>query len=141
MNKSFDIEHVDQLAEVSKHIAKCITQFPVVVFNGEMGAGKTTLISQVCKELQVTSPISSPTYAIVNTYERLEGDDIFHFDFYRVESEMEAVQSGLDEMIDAGNICLIEWAERIMKLLPTNYVMVDISVTGGNSRKIEITKV
>jgi tRNA threonylcarbamoyladenosine biosynthesis protein TsaE len=141
MNKSFDIKHVDQLGEVAKYVSTCATQYPIIVFNGEMGAGKTTLISQVCKELHVTSPISSPTYAIVNTYERSEGDDIFHFDFYRLENEMEAVQSGLDEMIDAGNICLIEWAERIMKLLPANYVRVDISITGENSRNIEVTKV
>ena len=70
MNKTFDIEHVDQLNEVAKFISELTAEFPVIVFNGEMGAGKTTLINQVCKQLQVTSPISSPTYAIVNTYER-----------------------------------------------------------------------
>ncbi len=141
MNKTFDIEHVDQLSDVAKFIGELTAEFPVIIFNGEMGAGKTTLINQVCEQLNVTSPISSPTYAIVNTYERTTGEEIFHFDFYRLENEMEAVQSGLDEMIDSGNICLIEWAERILKLLPINYVRVDISITGENSRKIEITKV
>lgn len=141
MNKTFDIEHVDQLNEVAKFISELTAEFPVIVFNGEMGAGKTTLINQVCKQLQVTSPISSPTYAIVNTYERASGGDIFHFDFYRLADETEAVQSGLDEMIDSGNICMIEWAERILKLLPINYVRVNISITGETSRKIELTKV
>ncbi len=141
MNKTFDIEHVDQLGEVANQIATLSEDNSVIVFNGEMGAGKTTLINQVCKLLKVISPISSPTYGIVNTYERESGDDVFHFDFYRLADEMEAVQSGLDEMLDSGNICLIEWAERILKLLPMNYVRVNISITGENSRKIEITKV
>jgi len=141
MNKTFDIEHVDQLGEVANQIATLSEDNSVIVFNGEMGAGKTTLINQVCKLLKVISPISSPTYGIVNTYERESGDDVCHFDFYRLPDEIEAVQSGLDEMLDSGNICLIEWAERILKLLPMNYVRVNISITGENSRKIEITKV
>lgn len=141
MNQSFEIEHVDQLKAVAKVIASLVKASPVVIFDGEMGAGKTTLISEVCAQLNIISNISSPTYAIVNTYERTGASDVFHFDFYRLEDEMEAVQSGLDEMIDSGNICLIEWAERIMKLLPMNYVRVNISITGVNSRHIEITKV
>lgn len=141
MNKSFEIENVDQLEKVGLTIATLAKETPVIVFDGEMGAGKTTLISQVCKHLNIISNISSPTYAIVNTYERDKGSDVYHFDFYRLENEMEAVQSGLDEMIDSGNICLIEWGERIMKLLPMKFVRVNISITGVTSRLIEITKV
>ena len=112
----------------------------VIRIDGPMGAGKTTLISALCKHLCVEETVSSPSFSLVNNYKGGNGP-IYHFDFYRLSNEMEAVQSGLDEMIDSGNTCLIEWAERIMKLLPESYVRVNISITGVNSRKIEITKV
>ena len=141
MVSTFEITDVSELGLIASHIKKNMDHSPVVIFDGEMGAGKTTLISELCSQLQIEDDISSPTYSIVNTYLRPNQKDVYHFDFYRMADEMEAVQSGLDEMIDSGNICLIEWAERIMKLLPESYVRVNISITGTNSRKIEITKV
>jgi tRNA threonylcarbamoyladenosine biosynthesis protein TsaE len=139
--QTIEIKDVSELPKVASIILEHSQSTPVIIFNGEMGAGKTTLISQLCKQMGISEDISSPTYAIVNTYLTTESKEVYHFDFYRLSDEMEAVQSGLDEMIDSGNTCLIEWAERIMKLLPVSYVRVNISITGMSSRKIEITKV
>ena len=130
----FDLDKVvSVIVELSK-------KHPIIVVNGEMGAGKTTLISAVCKALEVTSTLSSPTYSIVNSYHSaLLNDEVYHFDFYRLKDEMEAVQSGLDELIDSGKLCFIEWAERITKLLPETYVRINISISGTELRNIEIT--
>lgn len=135
---SFTITNLDELSKIAQEIVYLTSQHKIITFKGDMGAGKTTLISRVCGIIGITDLPSSPTYAIVNTYLNREDEEIYHFDFYRIADEMEAVQSGLDEMIDSGKICFIEWPERILKLLPESYVEVNISILGETSRKIDI---
>ena len=135
---SFTINNIDDLSNVAAAIVSLAKTHKVFTFNGEMGAGKTTLISLICEQIGITDIPSSPTYAIVNTYMNNQNDEMYHFDFYRIADEMEAVQSGLDEMIDSGKICFIEWPERILKLLPESFVEVKISILGETSRKIDI---
>lgn len=137
MSSTFTISSINELTKVVNHLIELTKEHAVFVFNGEMGAGKTTLIGALCNALGIDET-SSPTYSIVNTY--LSGDlgEIYHFDFYRLEDEQEAVESGLDEMIDSGNICFLEWADRISKLLPMSYVKVGIEYA-DNVRKIEIS--
>ncbi|MBR1800563.1 MAG: tRNA (adenosine(37)-N6)-threonylcarbamoyltransferase complex ATPase subunit type 1 TsaE [Bacteroidaceae bacterium] len=118
----------------------------VVAFYGSMGAGKTTFIAALCRELGVTEPVTSPTFAIVNEYRTTalspaggvgEGS-IFHFDFYRIKRLEEAYDIGFEDYLDSGHLCLIEWPELIEELLPEDAVRVHITVNDDGSRSIEM---
>ena len=137
--KTFLLDNESKLKEVAKAIVELCSIYQVFIFDGEMGAGKTTLISLICKALEVEEEPSSPTYGIVNTYFSKQFGEINHFDFYRIETEQEAMDSGLDEQLYSGNICFVEWAEKIPNLLPNNYVKVAIEIVDINHRKITIT--
>lgn len=125
MSVTYEITSIDGLQPVVEKLISLTDRYSVFVFDGEMGAGKTTLIGQLCNKLGIQD-VSSPTYAIVNTYSSDKLGEVYHFDFYRLEGEREAIDSGLDEMIDSGNLCFLEWADRISKLLPDTYVKVGI---------------
>ena len=139
MSTHFSITKVEELEPVVQELIRLMKTNEVFIFDGEMGAGKTTLISQLCHRIGIED-VSSPTYAIVNTYLSKGFGEVYHFDFYRLSDEQEAIESGLDEMIDSGNICFLEWADRISKLLPTTYVKVGIELD-GNTRNVIITQV
>lgn len=111
--------------------------YKVILFNGDMGAGKTTLISTLCKHLQSNDDISSPTFSIVNEYQSNIGK-IYHFDFYRIESLEEAFDIGLEEYLYSDEYCFIEWAEKIEELLPNKYLIINISILSESQRSIEI---
>lgn len=100
----------------------------VCLFNGDMGAGKTTFIKAICEALGVTNMVSSPTYSLVNEYETKNGQVVYHFDFYRIRSEQEALDMGYEDYLYSGAWCFIEWPERISNLLPENVVQVSVSV-------------
>lgn len=114
-----------------------LNTYKVILFNGDMGAGKTTLISTLCKHLQSNDDISSPTFSIVNEYQSNIGK-IFHFDFYRIESLEEAFDIGLEEYLYSDEYCFIEWAEKIEELLPNKYLIINISILSESQRSIEI---
>ena len=101
----------------------------VYAFRGHMGAGKTTLIKALCKELGVEDEVSSPTFSLVNEYHTSGGETVYHFDFYRIENEEEAFDIGYEEYLYSGHRCFIEWPEKILYLLPDNYVEVGITET------------
>ncbi|RRB02610.1 tRNA (adenosine(37)-N6)-threonylcarbamoyltransferase complex ATPase subunit type 1 TsaE [Larkinella rosea] len=103
----------------------------VWLFNGPMGAGKTTLIKAVCRQLGVVNTVQSPTFSIVNEYVTGKGEPIYHFDCYRLRDEEEALDSGLEEYIDSGERCLIEWPERIAGLLPPDAWTIHLAVAEG----------
>ncbi|MBQ9190459.1 MAG: tRNA (adenosine(37)-N6)-threonylcarbamoyltransferase complex ATPase subunit type 1 TsaE [Bacteroidaceae bacterium] len=103
----------------------------IFAFYGKMGAGKTTFITAVCRELGVTEPVTSPTFAIVNEYQSsptggLQGTSIYHFDFYRIRRPEEAYDIGFEDYLDSGVPCFIEWPELIEDLLPADTVRVTI---------------
>ena len=108
----------------------------VVRIDGPMGAGKTTLISSICKSLGVEEPISSPTFSLVNTYKSRDGI-IYHFDFYRIQNAYEALDIGLEEYLESGNLCFMEWAEKITPHLPLNYDHYKLEVIDKEHRKIK----
>ena len=108
----------------------------VVRIDGPMGAGKTTLISSICKSLGVEEPISSPTFSLVNTYKSRNGI-IYHFDFYRIQNAHEALDIGLEEYLESGNLCFMEWAEKITPHLPLNYDHYKLEVIDKEHRKIK----
>lgn len=128
------IDDLDQICE------KLIEHFnhKVVLFYGEMGAGKTTLIKQLCKKLGVSEPTSSPTFSIVNEYKTDLNKTIYHFDFYRIENENEVLDFGYEEYLYSNNYCFIEWPEKIPNMLPENVAKINIQLGTINERIISI---
>ena len=114
MNENYSLLNINQVA---KDIIK-YSEHKVLLFHGEMGAGKTTLIKEICKELGSDDSISSPTFSIVNEYITLNNDTIYHFDFYRINSVEEAYNIGIEDYFHTDAWCLIEWPSVIKNLLP-----------------------
>jgi tRNA threonylcarbamoyladenosine biosynthesis protein TsaE len=127
------------LGRISKELINSAGDYKVWLFHGEMGAGKTTFIKAICNELGVEDTMSSPTFSIVNEYRAKNDEPIFHFDFYRIQSEAEALDIGTDEYLYSGNRCLIEWPERILSILPPTYAEVFITVEDITHRTIAIS--
>ena len=129
---------IDEIESVAKQI---IAQHPekVILFHGEMGVGKTTLIKQLCKTLGVNSATSSPTFSLVNEYETTTNQIVYHFDFYRLKTEMEALDMGADDYFYSGNWCFIEWAEKIPNLIPEEHSVVTIKLRPDGKRNLKLT--
>jgi tRNA threonylcarbamoyladenosine biosynthesis protein TsaE len=108
---------LEEVSLAAKWAIKEAEGYNIWCFNGEMGAGKTTLVSKICEELQVVSEVSSPSFSIVNEYTTLAGKKVYHFDFYRIKTLEEVYDIGYEEYFDSGEICLIEWPEKIAELL------------------------
>jgi len=127
-----------KLDEIHQAVQKVIAQNPqkVILFHGEMGAGKTTFIKALAKALGVSEPTSSPTFSLVNEYEAANGNLVYHFDVYRLKSEEEAYDMGIDEYLYSGEWCFIEWAEKIPSLIPTEHSTITLKVNSDGSRKL-----
>jgi tRNA threonylcarbamoyladenosine biosynthesis protein TsaE len=137
MNKlSFASVTIDVLNHVAHDIIEHLTDSKIVLFYGKMGAGKTTLIKEICKQLGVTDTMSSPTFSVVNEY-RAGGDKIiYHFDLYRIKNTEECLDLGMEEYLDSGNYCFIEWPEVALPLLPEKYYNLSIKTDKDNTRSI-----
>ncbi|MBC5993344.1 tRNA (adenosine(37)-N6)-threonylcarbamoyltransferase complex ATPase subunit type 1 TsaE [Pontibacter sp. SD6] len=115
---------------------------PIILFEGPMGAGKTTLIKEVCRQLGVKDNVSSPTFSLVNEYAGADGKLIYHFDFYRLNEEREALDIGALEYFDSGRVCLIEWPSMIQNILPEHYLLVTLQPDAeGQVRTMTINQV
>ena len=128
-----------QLKDISlaiDFILKNVTS-KTLLFNGVMGSGKTTLIKSLVNRLGSTDNVSSPTFSIVNEY-KLKGSTVYHFDFYRIENEFEALDIGLEDYISKNNWCLLEWSEKIPNLIPCNVNYINFKVLKDNTRTIEL---
>ncbi|MDE5963152.1 MAG: tRNA (adenosine(37)-N6)-threonylcarbamoyltransferase complex ATPase subunit type 1 TsaE, partial [Alistipes sp.] len=124
----------EELSQVAEAILAAAGQRTVVVFRGEMGAGKTTLIRKIVAAMGSTDTVTSPTFAIVNQYRSTENHPIYHFDFYRLEDIREAYDFGYEEYFYSGELCLVEWPEKIEQLLPEEVVTVRIFVEDETTR-------
>lgn len=111
----------------------------VILFNGEMGVGKTTFIKALCKALGVEEATSSPTFSLVNEYRTKNGEIVYHFDVYRLKNEIEAYDMGMDEYLYSGAWNFIEWAEKIPSLIPEQYTVVDLIKLDNANRKLTLT--
>jgi tRNA threonylcarbamoyladenosine biosynthesis protein TsaE len=132
------IESIDKIDKVAKEFIGIMGDKKVYAFNGKMGAGKTTFIKAICESMGVQETINSPTFSIVNEYEAKNGDIIYHFDCYRINKIQEAWDFGVEEYLNSGNICFLEWAENIAPLLPDSITNVNIEEITNGTRKIEI---
>lgn len=108
------------------------------LFYGTMGSGKTTLIKEIVTILSLADVANSPTFSIVNEYQSHKGAPIYHFDFYRIKKEDEALDLGLDDYLESGNYCFVEWPNKIENLLPLNAVSIYIVVNADGSRTLTI---
>ena len=135
------IASLEQLPEAARQFMAQMGDYTVYAFYGEMGAGKTTFINALCKELGVETDItSSPSFAIINEYRSdTTAELIYHFDCYRLENEAEAQDIGAEDYFDCGALCFIEWPERIEGLLPDDTVRVDISADDDGTRHLRMT--
>lgn len=129
---------LDGIASVAIELLKVAGDRRIFAFYGEMGAGKTTLIHSICEALDVEDVISSPTYPIINQYNRTTGQAVYHIDLYRLKDENEVVQAGVEECLFSGEYCFIEWPGKASGILPPGVVEIHIYTIGVNDRKLEI---
>ncbi len=137
-----NIASLEQLEQAAYKFMTEMGDYTVFAFYGEMGAGKTTFINELCKQLGVETDITnSPSFAIINEYRSdTTAELIYHFDCYRLENEAEAQDIGAEDYFDSGALCFIEWPERIDGLLPDDTVRVDITVNpADHSRTVKMT--
>ena len=132
------MEFLFKLADIQNIAEEIINQskHKVILFDGQMGAGKTTLIKALSKELGVIDVANSPTFSIVNEYKTETNQTVFHFDLYRLEEEEEAYDMGIDEYFDSGNWCFIEWPEKTPNLIPDEHHTIQFELIDENIRKI-----
>lgn len=132
------LKTLDALPQAAREFINSLGDRTVVTFKGEMGAGKTTFINEVCRQLGVeTDATSSPTFALVNEYRSdTTAELIYHFDLYRLESLDEALDMGVEDYLDCGALCLIEWPDIIDPILPTDVVEATLTVNPDGSRTL-----
>lgn len=134
MNKNYSLE---DLPDIAKKIISSVDN-KTLLFYGEMGVGKTTLIKEICNQLNVLDSISSPTFSLVNEYQTSKNEKVFHFDFYRIIHEEEALDMGIEDYLYDNNWCLIEWPENIENLLPLDAVQIHLSTLENGTRNIQL---
>ena len=136
--QTISITSQSELHEAARAVTEALGERNVIAFFGPMGAGKTTLIREILSQLGSRDNVTSPTFAIVNRYSAGDGAPVYHFDFYRIERPEEAFDIGYEEYFFSGNLCLVEWPEKIEGLLPENTMTVRISIDGENGRTFTI---
>jgi tRNA threonylcarbamoyladenosine biosynthesis protein TsaE len=134
------LKSLADLDKTASEIISFASHDRVFLFYGEMGAGKTTLIRALCKQLGTDDNVASPTFSIVNEYKISKGS-IYHFDFYRLKTQTEAMDMGFEEYLYSGNYCFIEWPEKIPDLLPLHYISIKINVANNNERQVNIIQI
>lgn len=136
--KQIEIDSLHELHDVAHQVLMSLDGRTVVALHAPMGAGKTTLIAEIMRALGSEDTVTSPTFALVNQYYTAEHAPVYHFDFYRINSLSEAFDMGYEEYFYSGDLCLVEWPERIEQLLPEDSMVVKIEVTGNSSRRFII---
>lgn len=133
------VHNLEELSGAAKRILDSFPGEKIFLLEGDMGAGKTTLVKALCAKLEVKDTASSPTYSIVNEYDYPKGE-IYHFDFFRIKNEIEAYDLGFEEYLYSGSFCFIEWADKIKGLWPKSYIKIRIDETIDQHRTITVMK-
>ncbi|MHB1146470.1 MAG: tRNA (adenosine(37)-N6)-threonylcarbamoyltransferase complex ATPase subunit type 1 TsaE [Lutibacter sp.] len=129
---------LEELPAIAKEVIKSAKN-KVLLFYGEMGVGKTTLIKEIVKQLGSFDTVSSPTFSLVNEYHTTSEEKIYHFDFYRINNENEAFDIGVEEYFYSDNWCLVEWPDKVENLVPLNTVTITITSNRDQLRTIELS--
>lgn len=127
-----------EIPEAARRIIEFCKGEKIWVFQGRMGAGKTTFIKEIARQMGVTDLVSSPTFSIVNEYRDVQGQPIYHFDFYRVDDPEEALDIGSEEYFYSGNYCWVEWAEKIFPYIPEKFALIEIKAGLNDERGISL---
>jgi tRNA threonylcarbamoyladenosine biosynthesis protein TsaE len=126
----FRATQLTELPEIAVHVAQLLPARGVILFEGEMGAGKTTFIRALCQVLGVVDEVSSPTYSLVNEYHSASGMKVYHFDLYRLHDPSELLAIGVEEYFTEPALCLIEWPDRLGYLRPNDAIVIGIEDCG-----------
>ena len=138
MKHEITISSTADLDRAAAEFLEVIGDNTLIAFFAPMGAGKTTFTTAICKDLGVTDPVGSPTFAIVNEYMRADGEPMYHFDFYRINKLQEAIEIGLYDYLDSGCLCIMEWPENIEELLPDETLKVYFTINPDQSRTLTV---
>ncbi len=134
LEKNYSLLEIPSLA---KEILRVLENSPSVwLFSGEMGAGKMSLIKELGKQMGIRQSVQSPTFSLVNSYQTEEGKPVYHFDLYRLKNTAEAIDIGIEEYLDSGHLCLIEWPEQAEELWNIPHVRFQIAHVNENTRKL-----
>ena len=133
--RDITIHSTDELPMVAEQVVDALDGRSVVALFGPMGAGKTTLVSAIMEHLGSADTVTSPTFALVNQYYTADEQPVYHFDFYRINSLAEAFDMGYEEYFYSGDLCLVEWPEKIEGLLPDDVMVVRIEPLDETSRR------
>lgn len=131
----YQLQHITQAA---LYIIDAIALHKIICFTASMGAGKTTLITEICKQLAVQDVPSSPTYSIINEYTTTSQATIYHLDLYRIQSVEEAIQAGVEDVLYSGNLCLVEWPAIAATIMPANVLDVSITYVSDTVRQLQL---
>ena len=135
------IKNIEDLPRAAAEFLTAIGERRIIALRGKMGAGKTTLVAEMMRQLRMDDEASSPTFAIANEYHSSEtGETVYHFDFYRLDSPAEAFDIGIEDYWDSGNLCLMEWTENIEDILPDETLFVEIEEQPDGSRRISMSE-
>lgn len=133
------VNNIEDLPRAAEELLEAIGDRRIIALRGKMGAGKTTLVAEMMRQLKMDDEASSPTFAIANEYHSSEtGQTVYHFDFYRIDSPAEAFDIGIEDYWDSGNLCLMEWTENIEDILPEETLFVEIEELPDGSRLISL---
>ena len=136
MEKIIEISSLEELDKAAQAVIESLNGRTVVALDAPMGAGKTTLVSRIAALLGAEDDVTIPTFAIVNQYEGQR--TIYHFDMYRIERIEEALDFGSEEYLSSGELCLVEWPEKIEALLPDDTMVVKIEILSDSARRFVI---
>lgn len=131
----------DELSEISRQMIEFARDYNIWAFFAGMGMGKTTLIKNICRQLNVKDIVQSPSYSLINEYKTENDSKIYHFDFYRIKDDEEVLDLGIEEYFNTDSLCLIEWPEKIFYYLPDKLLKIKINLGEKNCRQIQLTKV
>ena len=137
-----DITYMRQdIQAVADRLAAMVGDFRVLTFEGDLGAGKTTLIAALCRVWGVVDQVSSPTYSLINQYEAKSlpvGNAIYHLDLYRLKSAAEGIDAGMEDILFSGGFCLVEWPSKAPEIIPGRRLEVTLRVSGQDARHLTV---
>jgi len=135
--QTYIIEYLDDLPEVVNEILPILQKAKITTLTGDLGAGKTTLVKEVCKQLGINDLVSSPTFSIINEYQDLNGDmKVYHMDLYRIIDEEELINIGFEDYLYSGELVFIEWPQIAEQLLPSETIGIHIKIFDNSSRRL-----